>query len=170
MFKQLHAACVAKAPQFLRHPAKLMPFRAKQQLLLPLLNRLFAEAIEEGDLDFLSDRWLKLEVTDLDVVHYISFVDNALVMAEQVPQFDVSFSANTNDLILVAGRKEDPDTLFFQRRLRIEGDTELGLELKNLMDNIDWQAMPSYMSWPLVKLSGFVEQGMAHQQSKAMAL
>ena len=47
-----------------------------------------------------------------------------------------------NDLILVAGRKEDPDTLFFQRRLSIEGDTELGLEVKNLMDNIEFEQLP----------------------------
>ena len=45
-------------------------------------------------------------------------------------QEDVSFSGNANDLVLIAARKEDPDTLFFQRRLRIEGDTELGLYVK----------------------------------------
>jgi predicted lipid carrier protein YhbT len=28
--------------------------------------------------------------------------------------------------------------LFFQRRLVIEGDTELGLALKNLLDSLDW--------------------------------
>jgi predicted lipid carrier protein YhbT len=33
---------------------------------------------------------------------------------------------------MIAARKQDPDTLFFQRRLVIEGDTELGLYVKNL--------------------------------------
>jgi predicted lipid carrier protein YhbT len=37
-------------------------------------------------------------------------------------------------------REEDPDTLFFARRLTIEGDTELGLVAKNLLDGIDWRA------------------------------
>ena len=48
-----------------------------------------------------------------------------------------------DDLVLIAGRKQDPDTLFFQRRLKIEGDTELGLEVKNLIDAIDIEQLPS---------------------------
>ena len=39
-------------------------------------------------------------------------------------------------------REEDPDTLFFSRRLRIEGDTELGLIVKNLLDSVDWDSTP----------------------------
>ena len=35
-------------------------------------------------------------------------------------------------------REEDPDTLFFNRKLQIEGDTELGLITKNLLDSVDW--------------------------------
>jgi hypothetical protein len=34
----------------------------------------------------------------------------------------------------LALRREDPDTLFFTRRLVLEGDTELGLALKNALD------------------------------------
>jgi predicted lipid carrier protein YhbT len=39
-------------------------------------------------------------------------------------------------------RQEDPDTLFFQRRLTIEGDTELGLEVKNILDALDHENLP----------------------------
>jgi predicted lipid carrier protein YhbT len=56
---------------------------------------------------------------------------------------DVRFSATSDDLLLIAGRKEDPDTLFFQRRLKIEGDTEIGLEVKNLIDALDIDQLPS---------------------------
>jgi predicted lipid carrier protein YhbT len=41
------------------------------------------------------------------------------------------------DLGRLAARKEDPDTLFFSRRLVMEGDTELGLLIKNTLDAID---------------------------------
>ncbi|MEE8428093.1 MAG: SCP2 sterol-binding domain-containing protein, partial [Gammaproteobacteria bacterium] len=37
--------------------------------------------------------------------------------------------------------REDSDTLFFQRRLRMEGDTELGLEIKNFLDSLDADAL-----------------------------
>jgi predicted lipid carrier protein YhbT len=36
--------------------------------------------------------------------------------------------------------------LFFQRRLVIEGDTELGLRLKNLLDSVEWRVKIDYLS------------------------
>jgi len=47
---------------------------------------------------------------------------------------DVTISATAGDFLALALRREDPDTLFFGRRLVIEGDTELGLLLKNALD------------------------------------
>lgn len=61
---------------------------------------------------------------------------------------------------MIAGRKEDPDTLFFQRRLSIQGDTELGLEVKNLLDNIDFDNMPDIAQQSIDRFSRFVQQGM----------
>ncbi|MBI2316775.1 MAG: SCP2 sterol-binding domain-containing protein [Betaproteobacteria bacterium] len=56
---------------------------------------------------------------------------------------EVTFRASACDFYLMARRIEDPDTLFFNRRLRIEGDTELGLVVKNALDAIDWQSLPA---------------------------
>lgn len=47
---------------------------------------------------------------------------------------DVTVRASLADYAALALRREDPDTLFFTRRLVIEGDTALGLELKNALD------------------------------------
>ncbi|GAL10696.1 putative lipid carrier protein [Vibrio astriarenae] len=77
----------------------------------------------------------------------------------------MSFSGSLNDLVLIAGRKEDPDTLFFQRRLSIEGDTELGLEVKNLMDSIDLDSLPKAMQVMLNQLADFVEKGLNDAQA-----
>lgn len=49
----------------------------------------------------------------------------------------VTISAGTREFLLLALRKEDPDTLFFDRRLCVEGDTELGLIVKNALDRVD---------------------------------
>ncbi len=38
---------------------------------------------------------------------------------------------------LIAAREEDADTLFFQRRLVVEGDTEVALLVKNTLDGIE---------------------------------
>ncbi len=55
---------------------------------------------------------------------------------------DVSIRGSLSDFWLLATRREDPDTLFFHRRLCIEGETETGLHVKNLLDSLeyDWQA------------------------------
>lgn len=54
---------------------------------------------------------------------------------------DLAISATLRDFIALALREEDPDTLFFSRRLRVDGDTELGLTVKNLLDGIDWSGV-----------------------------
>jgi predicted lipid carrier protein YhbT len=51
---------------------------------------------------------------------------------------DVSFHGDLHAYLKLMLRQEDPDTLFFNRQLTIEGDTELGLAIKNLLDSIDW--------------------------------
>lgn len=50
---------------------------------------------------------------------------------------DLTITAGVRDFYLLARRKEDPDTLFFSRRLTMEGDTELGLIVKNTLDSLD---------------------------------
>ena len=50
-------------------------------------------------------------------------------------------SAPVSAFLQMLGRQEDPDTLFFHRRLLIEGDTELGLLVKNLLDRIELPAI-----------------------------
>lgn len=50
---------------------------------------------------------------------------------------DVTFTAGAADFLLLATRRADPDTLFFDRRLLIEGDTETELRLKNILDAVE---------------------------------
>jgi predicted lipid carrier protein YhbT len=50
---------------------------------------------------------------------------------------DLTISARSRDFIALLTREEDPDTLFFSRRLLTEGDTDLGLLVKNTLDGIE---------------------------------
>ena len=63
---------------------------------------------------------------------------------------DLAVTATLRDFIALALREEDPDTLFFARRLAVEGDTELGLTVKNLLDGIDWRGVLAAMPLPFV--------------------
>ncbi|HET7775282.1 MAG TPA: SCP2 sterol-binding domain-containing protein [Azospira sp.] len=51
---------------------------------------------------------------------------------------DLIFRADLSAYLQLMSRQEDPDTLFFNRQLSIEGDTELGLVVKNMLDAIEW--------------------------------
>ncbi|MCA0934790.1 SCP2 domain-containing protein [Vibrio alginolyticus] len=159
MLNKLRSQLVNNAAQILRSPIRLMPQSLQKKALLDGLNLVFKEALDDGDFDFLQDKWLKVAIKDLDLAWYISYQDENLLLAEKPVQEDVSFSGNLNDLVLIAGRKEDPDTLFFQRRLSIEGDTELGLEVKNLMDSVDLEQLPKAMQVALNQLADFVHKG-----------
>ena len=132
-------------PKILQPSLRFVPFSAQKSLLIPALHSVFSEAITDGDFEFLQDKWLKISIIDLQLNWWLSFDQDQLIMASSKDNIteDVSFSANGDDLVLIAGRKQDPDTLFFQRRLKIEGDTELGLEVKNLIDAIDIEQLPS---------------------------
>ncbi len=159
MLNKLRSQLVKNAAHILRSPIHLLPQTVHKKALLEGLRLVFKEALEDGDFEFLQDKWLKVAIKDLNLAWYISYQDENLLIAEKPVQEDVSFSGNLNDLVLIAGRKEDPDTLFFQRRLSIEGDTELGLEVKNLMDSVDLEQLPKAMQVALSQLADFVQKG-----------
>ncbi|MCG3730030.1 ubiquinone anaerobic biosynthesis accessory factor UbiT [Vibrio cincinnatiensis] len=160
MINKIRTQLVQNAASILRSPIHLLPKSVQKKVLLDGLKMVFHEALVDGDFEFLNDKWLKVEIRDLDLHWYISYQQDRLLVADVPQQEDVSFSGNLNDLILIAGRKEDPDTLFFQRRLSIEGDTELGLEVKNLMDSVDLQQLPQALQILLQQLADFVHKGM----------
>jgi predicted lipid carrier protein YhbT len=159
---KLRSRLVQIGPSLLRTPVKLTPFALKRQVIEQVLAWQFRQALEDDELAFLEGRWLSIEVRDLGLKWFTSVQDNKLVVREDAPA-DVSFSAQANDLLMIAARKQDPDTLFFQRRLVIEGDTELGLYVKNLMDAIELDAMPKPLRIGLLQLADFVEAGMQHK-------
>ena len=143
MLDKLRSRIVHLGPSLLSVPVKLTPFALKRQVLEQVLSWQFRQALDDGELEFLEGRWLSIHVRD-----------------SQNAQADVSFSADASDLLMIAARKQDPDTLFFQRRLVIEGDTELGLYVKNLMDAIELEQMPKALRMMLLQLADFVEAGM----------
>jgi len=140
-------------------PVKFTPFALKRQVLQQVLSWQFSQALNDGELDFLDGRWLSIEVRDIGLKWFTSVQNDRLIVSDTA-QADVSFSADASDLLMIAARKQDPDTLFFQRRLVIEGDTELGLYVKNLMDAIELEQMPKALRVMLMQLADFVEAGL----------
>ena len=163
MLDKLRSRLVHFGPSLMSVPVKLAPFALKREVLEQVLSWQFRQALAEGELEFLEGRWLSIHVRDIGLLWYTSVVEGRLVVSQQADA-DVSFSADASDLLMIAARKQDPDTLFFQRRLVIEGDTELGLYVKNLMDAIELEQMPKALRVMLLQLADFVEAGLKSPQ------
>ncbi len=134
--------------------AQACPFLIQKIALEKMLPQVFAAEIAEGDLDCLEGRYLKVLVKDLNIGWSIT-LRNSLVEVERADgDADVTISGDAREFALLVSRQEDPDTLFFQRRLTIEGDTELGLEVKNILDALDHENLP----FPLKQLLESVSQ------------
>ncbi len=121
---------------------RMIPYTAQKPVLNLALNRAFREPLQQGELDFLDGARIRIRVTDLGVDWLIEACGNRFTAVERARRHDVCISGTGLDFILLAARRVDPDTLFFQRRIRIEGDTELGLGVKNTMDGMDWEDLP----------------------------
>ena len=168
MLERIHAHCVKNGPKILGLPVALTPFPVKKLLLQQLLNWQFRHALAEGELDFLNGRLLGIGIADLNLQWITTLQDGRLAVLQQ-SEADVWFRGNANDLLLVAARKADPDMLFFQRRLVIEGDTALGLEVKNVMDAIEPEATPTAPRTASELMAAFVDAGMTHDGKAAQA-
>ncbi|QHG68061.1 ubiquinone anaerobic biosynthesis accessory factor UbiT [Pseudomonas putida] len=129
-----------------------VPFAYQKLLIEQLAARLFAEPLKEGAFELLRGHWLRLQVSDLGLAWCVTCDGRRLKLLAR-EQADVTIRGNWREFLLLASRQEDPDTLFFRRRLVIEGDTELGLAVKNLLDALDPQQMPPAL-WRVIREMG----------------
>ena len=112
-----------------------VPLAFKRRLVEPPLNRAYAKPLNAGEFDELEGRRVGLAIDDLGIAFGLSVERSRLVLVEGSPE--VVIRGGWREFLCLATRREDPDGLFFQRRLVIEGDTELGLMVKNLLDGLE---------------------------------
>lgn len=139
------------APLMSKKSLAIVPDKLKLDLLAKLLNLMLKPQIVDDELAFLQGKWVAINVADIGLFFQISFDKQLILSNQQVA--DVTFTANVPELLLVAAGKEDPDTLFFQRKLLIDGDTELGLEIKNLLLSIELDSLPTAAKLTIEKLA-----------------
>ena len=104
------------------------------------LNLTLAPQLPEDVKAALAGRSLRLRVADARIVFDFSWQGGGFAPARASGTPDLTIGACVHDLVRLARREEDPDTLFFSRRLALEGDTELGLLFKNTLDALDTSA------------------------------
>ena len=99
--------------------------------------------LPEDSLALLENRVFYVEVIDTGGRACFTYRDGLFRPVFYPPEeSDLTFRANLSAFMQLLARQEDPDTLFFNRELSIEGDTELGLVVKNMLDAVEWPQLP----------------------------
>ncbi|MGP1664429.1 MAG: ubiquinone anaerobic biosynthesis accessory factor UbiT [Rhodanobacter sp.] len=119
---------------------RIVPLRWQHRLLERAMARVLAVPLSDGALDFMRGRRLGIEVSDLQLRWVLEWREQRLCVTDGEPEASVRGSAT--DLLLLASRLEDADTLFFHRALDLTGDTELGLTARNLLERLPWESVP----------------------------
>lgn len=100
------------------------------------INHLLRGQPIAGRLDELAGRRFRLQVEDVPLTLTFEITGSGLECSLREPH--VAMRGALADFVALALRREDPDALFFQRRLVVEGETETGLHLKNLLDGWEY--------------------------------
>ena len=127
-------------PAPLSFPLRMIPSSIHNKVLVATLNRIFHKDLEAGELDFLQDRLVQITLEDAGVEFSFTLKGDKLVSGEKNRIADLILEGTVYNYLLLASRQEDTDSLFFSRRLHMQGDTELGLYVKNFLDGMELES------------------------------
>ncbi len=128
---------------------RTLPDGVHSELLARLFSHLLKGQPLAGQLAELEGKRVAIAITNSGN-ELIFLIHQGRVARAPGKQWDVRIKGKLQEFWLLATRQEDPDTLFFHRRLAIEGDTATGLHIKNLLDGLefDWRAHVEAVAGP----------------------
>ncbi|MCB1760497.1 MAG: SCP2 sterol-binding domain-containing protein [Gammaproteobacteria bacterium] len=135
-----HLRNAPRLPAPLALPLSIIPTRFNSEVLARILNHLFEPDLADGELDFLEGKQMLITVADARLSYRLTLRNGRIAAVRGEQADDLSIEGSLYDFLLLATRREDTDTLFFNRRLKLGGDTELGLYVKNFLDAMDIEA------------------------------
>lgn len=128
-------------PSWLAKVVSKLPSKPPRFILVNALNYMLKRDLLPADMSYFSGRKFEINVLDAGIKVRFSANDEQFIYTTFSDEPDLRLSANSIDFMRMILREEDPDTLFFNRKLHIEGDTELGLITKNLLDSVEWPTL-----------------------------
>ncbi len=137
----------------LRH----LPVPLRAQAFVTLARRALRDPLAAGRFDPIQGRRIGIQVQDLDLTWIVSVRERALHVCTDGSPAETIVRGDAVDLLLLASRREDADTLFFQRRLLLTGDVELGLTTRNLLDQLPWADVPLAVRITLHRIAGLAQ-------------
>ncbi len=144
-------------PRVLACGLRLVSANWQGRVLTGLMNRLVLSTLPPATLHFLERRRLAIEVEDLGL-RWVFMGEGPRLQALPVDTTaEATICGRVLDLLLLASQLEDADTLFFQRRLTMTGDTALGLETRNVLDQLPWERLTPGLRITLNHLARFAQ-------------
>lgn len=133
-----------KLPRLIARIGGSLPQWPHSLTLIASLNAVAKmKLLPQDSLQLLEGRTFLVEVLDTGGKANFTYRNGLFRPLFTVPATpDLSFRANLSAFMQMIARQEDPDTMFFNRELSIEGDTELGLVVKNMLDAVEWPQIP----------------------------
>lgn len=114
-----------------------LPAYPGSALMVTALNLGLAHHLPADVLDLLLHKKLRIHVRDARLTFDFEWTGQRFAACPKQQNADLTIAASAHDFFRLAQRQEDPDTLFFSRRLSMQGDTELGLVVKNALDALE---------------------------------
>ena len=124
-------------PKHISNLISLLPRYPHSLIFTRAINLALGDKLHDEVWQPLHGKQVCIRVKDAGIAFHFTLGPKGLMARHAAHQTDLTISASAQDFILLAMRKEDPDTLFFSRRLVMEGDTELGLLVKNTLDAME---------------------------------
>jgi predicted lipid carrier protein YhbT len=143
-----------ECPPFVAAVLRRLPAWPPSFALATALNKFLAPQLPQDVRQQLAQRRLRIEVRDAGLTLDFTWTGQRFAALPKQDAADLTIAATAPDFVKLARREEDPDTLFFSRRLSMQGDTELGLLVKNTLDALEL---------PVFDLSRFKRQGTQHK-------
>ena len=123
-------------PAALRRLVERLPIEPPSLVLALVLNRVLLPKLDAGARAALAGQAVEVCVTDFGVRCRLALDVRGFSPAAQGQPVRLRVAAPGHAFWRMAAGDEDADTLFFERVLVMEGDTEYGLLLKNTLDAV----------------------------------
>lgn len=123
-------------PAALRLVLARLPVEPPSFVLATVLNVVMLPRLDRAARTALANRCVEVHVSDFGLRLRLRLGGRGFAPVARAAAVDLRISAAAAVYWCLAAGTDDPDTLFFERALVMEGDTEFGLLLKNTLDAI----------------------------------
>lgn len=119
-----------------RSVVRRLPTQPPSFVVARLLDRILWPRLDEAARAALALRTVEVEVLELGLRVRLQLGRHGFIVAPSMSEATVTIRARMAALWRLARGEDDADRLFFERALVMEGDTEYGVALKNVLDAV----------------------------------